>query len=128
MASIAVEWTDAHAPGKQLTATGTPSIPAHLMTRPPKGSNADLWSQVTATSLYNELLFTIETQQYIVVDIECQVVYADGLNTNFETIGRTVAAVTTGAGYAYLDNALPSGAVGSNQLTPNADFVIAYTS
>jgi hypothetical protein len=131
MASITLEWTDIHAPATQITATGTPTFPAHLMSRPPPNCFADLWSQVTtgATSaIVNEVLFTISTQEYTVVDVECEVVYSDGTNANLETLARNTTATVVAFGYSYLDNSSVAGGAGTNQLIPICDNILVYTS
>jgi hypothetical protein len=125
--SVSIEWTDPHGPATQKVASGTTTIPAHLVSRPPTGSFADLWSQVTASSTYNEILFQIQLQEYSMVDVECELVYSDGLLSNVECISRNLAAGQVGLGYSYLDNSSVAGAAGTNQIAPASDYTIVYT-
>jgi len=128
MADIAIEWLDPHGPSKQYSAVGTSTQPAHISSRPPAGSFADLWSQVTTTSAYNEALFQVKVLADTVVDVECEVVYSDGLQSSNECISRTTGAGGPSVGYADLDNSSSTGTAGTNHLNTLADYGITYSS
>jgi hypothetical protein len=126
--SVNVEWLDPHGPSIQKTASGTTTIPCHLVTRPPLNSFAALWSQVTATSTYQEQLFSVSLLEYSTIDVEVDLVYADGLVSANESISRTTTSTGLAIGYAPLDNSSTTGTAGTNQIVPVTDALIIYTS
>lgn len=127
LASFSVEWNDLHGPAIQKVASCTSSVAGHLVTRPPANSFSGMWSQVSSTSTYQEILFQLTVLANAIVDIECDVVYADGLLSNIEVISRTTNSTNGGVGYSYLDNSSSSGTAGTNYLAPQADQVYVYT-
>jgi len=124
--SFAIEWLDPYGPSTQRTASCTQMIAGHLTSKVPQGSFADLWSQVTNTGAYNEALFMLNILPKSIVDIEVQIVYADGLQSASESIVRTSSLTLAGVGVGALDNALPSGALGTQVLGPFSDLELVY--
>jgi len=127
LASVNIEWTDPYGPSTQLTATGTSTEPCHLTSRPPAGSFAGLWSQVTNTGNYNDILCQLTLLAGSTVDVECEVVYADGVVSNEECISRSTNTAGIGVYYAHLDNSGTGGGAGTKTITTTADNVVNYT-
>jgi len=123
MVVIGLEWLDPHGPSHQLTANGTPTECARLSSKPPKNSFAELWSQVTATTTYNEVLFQVNCGAYCVLDLEFDFILSDGTNANSETISRTFAgAASVGLAYGALDNSSSAGGAGTFNFLPQLDY------
>jgi len=125
--SFSVEWVDPHGPSTQKTASCTQMVAGHLTTVVPKDSFAKLWSQITNVASYNEPLFMLTLLPNSIVDVECDVVYADGTASQNETISRNVnPALPAGVGYAALDNSTTTGALGAQELGPIVDLEVTY--
>jgi len=124
--SFSIEWLDPYGPSTQKTASCTQMISGHLSSRVPKGSFADLWTQVTNVASYNEALFMLNVLPKAVVDIEVEMVYGDGLNSASESIIRSTTTALYAVGYGALDNALTTGATGPQVLGPFADLEFTY--
>lgn len=124
--SFSIEWLDEHGPSTQKTGSCTQMIAGHLVSRPPANSFAGLWSQVTSTTTYNEALFMINVLPKAIVDVECELVYSDGLQAQNESIARNTAGLPPGVAYAALDNATITGVAGTQTLGPFADYEVTY--
>jgi len=132
MAQLAIEWLDPHGPSTQYSAAATPSIPAKLSSVPPKGSFADLWSNVqyppSIAPAYSEPLFQLQCLADTIIDVECEVVYADGNSTSPpEYISRTTSTNAVGFYYGALDNSSSTNTAGTQVLVTVADAAIVYT-
>jgi hypothetical protein len=126
MQTFGCEWTDPHGPSIQKTASCTTTIPGHLVTRPPPDSFGGFWSQVTATTLYNEIVFQLNYIPYTTVDLEVELVFSDGTTGNSEFLTATGTGTSDWIGYSALDNATTAGTIGVKTFVPQCDQVLVW--
>jgi len=126
-AQIALTWLGDRMPNREISATGTPMVPAHIRARPPRGSFAAMWfgGQLAAPALgaTNPTLFSLTTPANSVCDVtvEFQMFDTDSFN-NQPTV--TTAGATAGVLYVNqsLDNTSTTLTAGTKNWTISSAF------
>ncbi len=124
-ATVTVEWFSTYNRNKEVTDSGTPTIPAFLKTTPPPESDACNWLS-TDSDLYNNVLFTITAPSGAIIDVSFDCVDGDGQNT-FASGTLTGASGITGPAIAKLDNITAAGATGGQLIVPLVNATVTFT-
>lgn len=115
---VALEWQDARGPGLLMSDAGTSVRPGHIVSKPPKGGSAEMWSSCNATFLA-ETLFFVTAPLGSIIDVHVNAVIGNGPGTTgAENLVRTSASVLTGVYFAALDNTTAGGAAGLQTIQP----------
>lgn len=129
--TIELEWVGSRCPNICIGATGDQMFPAHIKSRPPKGSYAEMWTSVSGADT-NTLLFSLSGPAGSVCDVTIEYQQLDG-----EALSGLAAIVMSAAnapGFVWTNGALDSttvafGAGVGNWLTQNMSAIAtAYAS
>jgi hypothetical protein len=124
MLSCAVEWQGLRGPTTLISDSGNSFEPAHIVTKPPKESEAQFWSQVSSGNTTNrEVLFYITAPNGSIVDVSILYVEANGAysassTVPTETLNITSVVPTSPSAYLVnaLDNTTTTGTLGSGHI------------
>jgi hypothetical protein len=112
-AELGFTWLGEHAPEKRMTSRGTSFMPAHIVTKPPRGTFANMWYNLQDN--IEAVLFNLDVPQYAILEIDYQWTFAEGTDSN------AIAATNPGTGvwYAALDNSTVAPALAGLLLRPD---------
>lgn len=112
-AELGFTWLGEKAPERRMTSRGTSFMPAHIVTRPPRGTYANMWYNLQDN--IEAVLFNCDIPQYAILEIDYRWTFAEGTDSN------AIAATNPGTGvwYAALDNSTTSPALGGLLLRPD---------
>jgi len=119
--NVELSWTGAPGPNKVLSASGTASMPAHIVGVPPRDSATRLWGDVGAATspLPQDVLFVISGNAGDIIDVWYDWVPANadtGANAKFLTTQN--GGVTGLLNVNLLDSTAPGGGVGTANFIP----------
>jgi len=111
---LIISWTGDRSPDSRFSDRGTLSHPACIKTRPPRGSLASFWSNVTADM--DEPLFYVTMPQYAIIDLTLTFCIGDAGTKTCVVVDPGLSGVI----YSALDNAIVAGTVGGEVLRPDS--------
>jgi hypothetical protein len=112
-AEIGFTWLGEKAPEKRITSRGTSFCPAHIVTKPIKGTYASMWFNLQDN--IEAVLFNCDLPQYSIIEVSYEFTLAEGTDSN------AIAATNPGTGlwYAALDNSTVTPALGGLLIRPD---------
>jgi hypothetical protein len=112
-AELGFTWYGEHGPERRMTSRGTSFMPAHIVTKPPAKSFANMWFNLQDN--IEAILFNCDIPQYAIVEIDYQYTFGEGTDSN------AIAATNPGTGiwYAALDNSTVAPALAGLLLRPD---------
>jgi hypothetical protein len=118
--TVGLTWLGARTSNKSLIASGNSFVPAHVVARPPKGSDAAMWFSgqeefVYGTPTKSNICFSLQCTAGDICDVtvDFQINDNDGVNNGSSIIGNS--GISPGYIYdnTYLDNTSPSLSAGT---------------